>query len=70
MSKEWSFVNMSRVSYDKQMRAEAKTNKEGLFTFDTVSPKGGRITMQGRCTAGEVELIRDYALKFLNNKHP
>ena len=61
---------MSRVSYEKKMRSDAKANKEGLFTFDTVSPKGGRITMQGRCPVDEANSISEFALKFLNDKHP
>jgi hypothetical protein len=52
---------MSRVSYDKDMRADAKAGKEGLYTFDTVCPNGGRVTIQGRCTQEEIGAIRKYA---------
>ena len=54
---------MMKVTYDKEMREQARSEKKGLVTIDVVSANGCRSTLQIRADEKEVR----YAYRALNH---
>ena len=52
-----------KVSYSKELRAEAKQENKGLITIDYVTAKGGRVTMQTKATPEQIKEVDALSLK-------
>lgn len=46
-----------RVSYSREMRADAKARGKGLFTIDIETAEGGGMSAQGPCSVAMIEFL-------------